>query len=256
LEYPVFEGVSRKNKKLPPPDAIKSDDYEPESEDEDDSLEDVAPNKPRSMFASGVKTNGDEDTLAGRSTTNGTPLADQPQYMQYKWDGTMVNDEEQTVTYLTVLISLPSGLIKSKGTKVNLKGKVTITINREGTVLYVQTNWPRSMYDIKLIQSAQKIIFSGIDGTITESNFSNVMLGRMGAVKELVATRELLGIDDTDAINTVAKIPLKYTCVPDVKLQTSVSCTETGGVFLLVNLLIADSIKQSRTSNCGKHASV
>ena len=43
----------------------------------------------------------------------------------------MVNDDKQTV-----LISLPSGLIKSKGTNVNLKGNVTITINGKGTVLY------------------------------------------------------------------------------------------------------------------------
>ena len=65
-------------------------------------------------------TSNDEDAVAGHSTTNATPLTDQPQNTNYKWDGTMVNDDEHTVKYVRVLISLPSGLYKSKGTKVNL----------------------------------------------------------------------------------------------------------------------------------------
>jgi hypothetical protein len=235
------------------PDTVKSDNYDNEETEDEESLGDILAKKPR---ASGGKSNNDEEALVNKATANGTPLGYQPQYLQYKWDGTSSNDDDKTVTYLSVLISLPSGLIRGKKANVNLKGKVLLTINKEGTFLYVQTNWPKAMYNSKLIQSAQRIIFSSDNMEITESNLTNVMLAKMAAVKELVAMRELLAITDDDPINTTAKIPLKFTCIPDIKHQTSVVDEETAGVFLLVNLLVADSIKQSRSSNCTKHASV
>jgi hypothetical protein len=132
-------------------------------------------------------------------TENGSTLEDVPQYMMWKWDGTVVGDPSKTAQYLSVLIAVPSGLIMVLPNRpVKNGGRVRVSINEEGTLIYVKKNWPSSMYNTTLI-------CKGIDLLLGDdySNGENITLCAMGAVKEVRALRGQLGINSTQPIYTV-----------------------------------------------------
>jgi hypothetical protein len=187
--------------------------------------------------------------ILGRVTENGSALEDVPQFLQHKWLGTVTNDPSRSVQYLSVLIAVPSGLILvSEDKPVCLGKKFTVKINEECTVLVVKKRRPRNMYNLNLIRQGHKLIL-GNDG----SDGENITLSAMMAKEELKTLRGKLGKNSEEAIETKSYLKLQCPCEPDVNMQHAIACADTGGVFVMVILLVKNSLQKDRTSAATSH---